>query len=199
MKSLGILDRMPQKRKRSCKICSFTLPIYLKHLGPAGIAYLTATFNLSVATAEVPSIWKSALVLPILKPGKPSGKGPSYRPVSLLCPAVKILERLLLPSLKEHLLPSPHQHGFRQRHSTTSALLPLVSKIADGFKQPKPPRRSAIVAIDICQAFDRVPIPRLLDEISQTSLHPNIVRWLRSYLRRRQAACIFRSQRSKFR
>ena len=123
------------------------------------------------------SIWKSALVIPILKPGKSASKGPSYLPVSLLCPAVKILERLLLPSLKEHLSPASHQHSFQQHHSTTSALLPLVSRIADGMKQPKPPRRSAVVAISIAQAFDRVPIPRLLDEISLSTLHPNIIRW----------------------
>ena len=174
-------------------------PWHLKHLGAQGLQYLTATFNLSVATAEVPSIWKSALVIPIPKPGKPIGKGPSYRPVSLLCPAVKVLERLLLPSLKEHLVPASHQHGFRQFHSTTSALLPLVTKVADGMKQPKPPRRSAVVAVDLSQAFDRVPIPLLLDEISQTTLHPNIIRWLRSYLQGRQAACVFQGHRSAFR
>ena len=174
-------------------------PWHLKHLGAKGLENLTATFNLFVATAEVPSTWKSALVIPIPKPGKPAGKGPSFRPVSLLCPAVKILERLLLPSLKESLTPTTHQHGFRQHRSTTSALLPLITKIADGMKQPKSPRRSAVVAIDISQAFDRVPIPRLLAEISQTNLHPNITRWLRSYLRGRQAAFVFRGARSSFR
>ena len=30
----------------------------------------------------------------------------------------------------------------------------------------------------------------------QTTLHPNIIRWLQSYLRDRQAACIFQGKRS---
>ena len=55
------------------------------------------------------------------------------------------------------------------------------------------------MAIDIAKAFDRVPIPRLLHELSESTLPPNIIRWLRSYLRGRQAACIFQSSRSSFR
>ena len=33
------------------------------------------------------------------KPGKPADLGTSYRPISLLCPTVKVLERLLQPKL----------------------------------------------------------------------------------------------------
>ena len=141
-----------------------------------GINYLTKTFNHSIATADIPSIWKSVIVIPVLKPGKPPHKSTLYRPISLLYPAVKVLERLLLPALNEHLAPANHQHGFRRQRSTVTALLPLVTTIADGLKQPKPPRRSAVVAVDISKAFDRVDLPLLLDEIRQTTLHPNIIR-----------------------
>ena len=116
--------------------------------------YLTATFNLSLATAEIPSMWKSAVVIPVLKPGKAPHISTSYRPISLLCPAVKVLERLLLPTLNEHLVPNSHQHGFRRQRSTVTALLPLATTIVDGMKQQKPPRRSAIVSVDISKAFD---------------------------------------------
>ena len=173
-------------------------PWHLKQLGPRGIEFLTKTFNRSIATAEIPSIWKTALVIPVLKPGKPPHLSSSYRPISLLCPAVKVLERLLLPTLNEHLAPANHQHGFRRQRSTVTALLPLVTTIADGLKQPKPPLRSAVVAVDISKAFDRVDLP-LIHEIRQTALHPNVIRWLRSYNRGRQAACIFQGNRSAFR
>jgi hypothetical protein len=73
--------------------------LHLKNLGPAGIRYLTELFNISVKDAVVPAIWKSAIVLTILKPGKPADQGTSYHPISLLCPAIKILERLLLPMI----------------------------------------------------------------------------------------------------
>jgi hypothetical protein len=88
--------------------------LHLKHLGLAAISYLTDVFNLSVRDAVIPAIWKQALVLPILKPGKPADQGASYRPISLLCPPVKILERLPLPSLiTSAFIASPTQHGFR--------------------------------------------------------------------------------------
>ena len=72
---------------------------HLKHLGPHGIQHLTHLFNLSYNNADIPPIWKQAIVVPIPKPGKPASSGSGYRPISLLCPAVKILERLLLPEI----------------------------------------------------------------------------------------------------
>ena len=86
--------------------------IHIKHLGPFGIKYLTAIFNLSIETSNIPDIWKNSIIIPLLKPGKPAEESSSYRPVSLLCPAIKILERIILPSLTEHLPIPDIQHGF---------------------------------------------------------------------------------------
>ena len=91
-----------------------------KHLGPFGLRFLTHLFNLSYNHADIPSIWKTATVIPLLKPGKPADQGTSYRPISLLCPAIKVLERLLLPELR-NLPVSASQHGFRPVRSTTTA------------------------------------------------------------------------------
>ena len=68
--------------------------LQLKHLGPLGLRYLCRLFNLSYAHARIPDIWKHAIIVPLLKPGKPKEQGTSYRPISLLCPASKVLERL---------------------------------------------------------------------------------------------------------
>ena len=122
---------------------------HLKHLGSRGIEYLTALFNDSVTSCQIPSIWKSSIVIPIPKPGKDSSLSTSYRPISLLCLAAKVMEALLLPTVNNHLLPSADQHGFRSGHSTTSALLQLTSDIATGFNQRNPPHRTVCVAIDL--------------------------------------------------
>jgi hypothetical protein len=131
--------------------------LHLKHFGPAGIGYLTDLFNLSVRDAVVPAIWKTALVLPISKPGKPLDKGASCRPISLLSPVVKILERLLLPSITAALQVSPTQHGFRPDRSTITTSLPLASQVSEGFSCNKPVKRTAAVAIDISKAFNSSP------------------------------------------
>ena len=112
---------------------------HLNNLGPRAIEYITALFNLSVTTYLIPAIWKSSLIIPIPKPGKDTSVGTSYRPISLLCPAAKILEYLILPTINTYLQPVPDQHGFRPDHSTTSALLQMTTDIAMGFNQRKPP------------------------------------------------------------
>ena len=161
--------------------------------------YLTHIFNLSISLAQIPDLWKKALVLPIPKAGKPPDQGRSYRPISLLCPASKVLERLALPYLNFALPPNQSQHGFRPMHSTTTALLPLSTLVASGFNQPKPAHRTAALAIDFAKAFDTVHHPTLLRKLLDTPLHSNWTRWLFTYLRGRKAACLYQSATSSYR
>ena len=171
---------------------------HIKHLGPLGILLLTHIFNLSYNTAKIPSIWKHSIVVPILKPGKPASLGTSYRPISLLCPAIKVFERLLIPELNTIPI-SPTQHGYRPNHSTTTALLPLTHKVALGFNQPLPPDRTVTVAIDFSKAFDTVSHTKLIIALSQTTLQHNTVRWLSAYLRGRMACCRYNNTTSAYR
>ena len=171
--------------------------LHLKHMGPLALGYLTNLFNISVANADIPSIWKSALVLPVLKTGKVPTEGPSYRPISLLCPASKVLERLILPYLS--VLPlNDDQHGFRPQRSPTSALLPLATSIYRGFNERKPPMRTIAVAIDLSRAFDMVNHNILLEKLSNSPLNSNIVRWLSAFLHGRHQAVIHNGVQSKF-
>ena len=189
---------------RLCRNSTATGPdgitiLHLKHLGPSGISFLTEIFNQSISSATIPALWKHAIIIPILKPGKPPDSSRSYRPISILSPVVKILERQILPSLTESLSSNPTQHGFKKQHSTTTALLPLVASIAQGLNQPKPATRTAAIAIDYSKAFDSVHHPTLLNKLCQSTLHPNIIRWLTAYLRGRTCACLYMSSTSKSR
>ena len=75
---------------------------YLKNLGPRATKYLTTPFNDSFKSIQIPSIWKTSLVIPIPKPGKDSSQG-TCRPISLLCPVRKFWRPLsqsyLIPNL----------------------------------------------------------------------------------------------------
>jgi hypothetical protein len=127
--------------------------LQLKHLGPRGISFLTKLFKLSLKSANLPTIWKAAHIIPIPKPGKPLNVSTSYHPISLLSPVVKILERLLLPFINPPSLPlSSTQHSFWPFCSTTSCLFPLVNAAVNGFNERKPPTRTAVVALDISKA-----------------------------------------------
>ena len=116
---------------------------------------------MSVRRADIPSIWKKAVIVPVPKPGKSADQGLSYRPILLLSPEIKVLERLLLPYATVALPKDESQHGYAPLHSITSALLPIVTRIAVGFNDKKPARRTGIVAIDISKAFDNVDLTLL--------------------------------------
>ena len=100
-----------------------TLSIFhLKNLGPLATEHLTALYNDSLKSCRLPSIWKTSLVIPIPKPGKDSSQGTSYRPISLLCPAAKVLEALILPSINEFL--SPAKRSTRLQTQTLDYICP---------------------------------------------------------------------------
>jgi hypothetical protein len=89
--------------------------MHLKQLGPKAVKYLTI-YNLSISCSVIPDIWKKSIVIPLLKPGKPAQETSPFLPVSLLCPPIKILERLILPIMTEHLPVPEFQHGLRKDH-----------------------------------------------------------------------------------
>ena len=170
--------------------------LHLKHMGIHGITILTQIINDSLTHNSIPAIWKTSNIIPYHKPGKDPSQGSSYRPISLLCPATKVIERLLLPHITEHLPPTEHQHGFRPNHSTTSALLNLTNHITSGFNQKRPPHRTIMVAIDLTKAFDTVNHLTLINLLLNSTLPPIIIKWLSSYLRGRKSYTTFKDHSS---
>ena len=168
----------------------------MKHLGPSGVKFLTILYNLSVRTSQIPACWKDAIILPLVKPGKSADDATGYRPISLLSPVVKVLERCLLPTITASLPPSPIQHGFRSQHLTVTALLPIVNCAVNNINQNKL-HRSAAVAVDISKAFDTVDHWLLIKKILNTNLNVNAKRWLATYLRGRTASVLYQGVSSK--
>ena len=171
----------------------------LKHLGPKAHSYIAGMFQTSLNTGVIPSIWKTARIIPLLKPGKPDDTGKSYRPVLLLSPLVKALETLLLPTLTEHLPMVDHQHGFQKGRSTTTALYEIEFHITRGLNKRKPVDRTVLVALDLRAAFDTVNINKLLNIILASKIPKYTKRWLCSYLRGGQTYVEFRNAKSNFR
>jgi hypothetical protein len=174
-------------------------PVMLKHIGPNAINYLTNLFNECLLKSIIPNIWKTGKIIPLLKPGKPADKGPSYRPVSLLSPAIKILEALLLPAVTEAVQLADHQHGFRKGRSTGTALQSILDHINNGLNRKKPVHRTVNVAIDLSRAFDTVDHTILLQDIDKLDLNDHIKRFLCAYIRGRHTYVLFRNSTSKYR
>jgi Reverse transcriptase (RNA-dependent DNA polymerase) len=88
---------------------------------------ITNLANISFRLGEIPSIYKTAHVLPLVKkPGLDQSVPANYRPISNLHTVSKIIGRLRLARLKPHLLATgnfnPLQSAYRSGHSTEIAL-----------------------------------------------------------------------------
>ena len=159
---------------------------HLKHLGPLAIQYLTDILNLSLNLNIIPQIWKLAKIIPIPKPNKDPHTGTSYRPISLLSPIAKTMEKILLGHVTHNLPPIKHQHGFKPLHSTTTALHQLASQITDGFNQKQPPRRTVVVSLDLSKAFDTVNIHTLINKLHKTTVPNTIIKYISNYIKGRK-------------
>ncbi|GFU84410.1 RNA-directed DNA polymerase from mobile element jockey [Trichonephila clavipes] len=104
-----------------------------------------------------PKSWKTAVVVPILKPGENLALAESYRPISLLPGLSKLAEKVILARLNDQLerekILIPEQHGFRLRLSTSHQLLRVVEFIKEGNSKDE---CTTAVFLDIQKAFDRV-------------------------------------------
>ena len=139
----------------------------------------------------------SSQAIPLLKPGKLADQGKSYHPIALLSPVAKLVKKLLLPRLQEHLPLANHQHGFRSGHSTTTALNCITHKISTGLNCPKPCERTVFVALDLMSAFDTVSQEVLLGNIYNTNAPNYIKKWLTTYINGRSIYVEFRGKTSK--
>ena len=160
---------------------------HLKHIGPLGLTYLTNTFNLALNTNTIPHMWKLANIIPILKPDKDHNTGTSFRPISLLSVISKTLEKALLPYITNNIPQHHTQHGFKAKHSTTTALHNINNTIASGFNQRIPPARTIAVALDMSKAFDTVNIHTLTKKLLDTQIPPILIKFIANYIKGRKA------------
>ena len=152
---------------------------------------------MSLSENIIPQMWKNSKIIPLPKPENDYKLSTSYKPISLLCLAVEVLERLFHPFFLTKYLPTTlHQHGFGPFHSTTTALSTLEFFVTDSFNQNRPPSRTVLATLDLSKAFDMVCHCTLVELIHDTPLPRGIARWLSNYLNGRQATTLFDYQES---
>ncbi|GBO15084.1 hypothetical protein AVEN_237405-1 [Araneus ventricosus] len=97
----------------------------IKNLPPNVITYLTFLFQKILILGHFPQRWKTATVVPILKPGKDPAQPSSYRPFSsLLGKLLKILSSLRFNKhVTDNNILCDEQFGFKPNLSTSHHLL----------------------------------------------------------------------------
>jgi len=148
-------------------------------------------YNACLAKGDFPSRWKRAkLVLLHKGRGKPPDLPSSYRPISLLDGAGKVLERILLNRLEAHITGSraisESQYGFRRSKSTTDAVEDVLGVVERANRGPVQNRHlCALISLDVRNAFNSAPW-NLIDEALRRSAAPEyLIKVLRSYMHAR--------------
>ncbi|KAJ3647191.1 hypothetical protein Zmor_024723 [Zophobas morio] len=134
------------------------------------LPHITHLINCCIEADYFPTAWKTALIRSLPKVSSPESPS-DLRPISLLPTLRKIFERVLMPQLRKYseeneIIPN-HQFGFRQNHSTTTALLHLTDTLIRNLDQ----KLSSILAtLDYSKAFDKITHELLLAKLSYYGL-----------------------------
>ena len=72
-------------------------PIHMHCISPVAISFFTKLINLSLNSSVIPALWKVGRVIPLPKPCKDPEQAKNYRPIALISPVAKLVEKLILP------------------------------------------------------------------------------------------------------
>ena len=160
--------------------------ILIKRLPLAAVELLTKIVNACIDRCYFPSVFKTAKVIPILKPKKDPKSSISYRPISLLSSIGKIFERVIRDKLNgfltEKAIIKDEQFGFREEHSTVQQIRRLLNIIAENKKHRK---STGMILIDMEKAFDTVWHDGLLHKLSKFDTPTYLIKLIASFLRDR--------------
>ena len=155
----------------------------LKNLGPRAKQVLLQYINMTWQQGLLPNTWKTAIVKPILKKGKPAEELSSYRPISLTSCFGKITERMINERLywwlESNNILNSHQAGFRAGRRTDDQLFKLSQKVIDGFHEKQ---STTAIFVDLQQAYDRIWRKGLLLKMQRIGIHGNLYLWIKNFL-----------------
>lgn len=153
------------------------------------LSALLALFQRCWDQGTVPSSWKHATVISILKQGKPASNPSSYRPISLTPHVCKLFERMVKVRLDFHLnkhgiIPAT-QAGFRRGRGCSDHLVKLTAHV----KRALAKRKTVLSTFyDVRRAYDTVWHGRLLRKLAGVGVNGKMFNFCRSFLRDRSFA-----------
>ena len=173
-------------------------PEFIKHLGPKARNALLKFYN-SIWNTSIPANWKKAIIIPVLKPGKPADNIDSYRPISLTSCIAKIMERMISERLTWYLetnnILSPSQAGFRRNHSTNQQVILLSQDIKEAFNNKED---TLAVFVDLKSAYDNIWRTNLIRKLQHLGITGNMLRCISEFITQRYCATNYGSATSRY-
>ena len=101
-------------------------------------------------------------------------------------------KKIILPHITNNIIIAPHQHGFRRKHSTTTALHKINNIISNGFN-------NITKALDFSKAFDAVNLQTLVHKLHNTNIPKTILKYIANYIKRRKQYTLYNNHISTLR
>ena len=156
----------------------------LKRILPIIINPLCHIFNISLQTGFIPSILKTAKVVPVFKSGD-KHHYTNYRPISLLSSFAKLLEKIVAKQvigfLNKFKILYDNQYGFRKGHGTVHPIIKFLDKIYTALNN-KNSEYTLGIFLDLKKAFDTVDHKILLQKMEHYGFRGISNHWFKNYL-----------------
>ena len=194
---LRLIASLPCKQCRTDPLPTWLLMECSVELAP----YICQMCNASLRSGHVPESFKIAHITPLLKKANlDSSDVKNYRPISNLSVVSKLLERIILRRLLEHLkrndmLPSV-QSAYRKCHSTESATARVFSDILTALDRGDV---AALALLDLSAAFDTVDHSILLRRLRESyNISGAALTWISSYVPGRRQCVVHSGSQSSY-
>ena len=139
--------------------------------------------TLSLLSSRFPCCWKFSKVIPLHKKDSPL-ECENYRPVAILSPLSKILERVVYEQVYYYFTHNkifhPNLHGYRHGRSTQTALLTMYDRWVKAAVSEQ-----VSVLLDLSAAFDLVDPNLLISKLEIYGVDGDGIQWINSYLTNR--------------
>ena len=160
---------------------------------------ITYLINQCICTNKWPNKWKLSKIVPLYKNKGDRTDVSNFRPVALLSPISKIVEKEIQLQMNEHMnkfgMWNKDMNAYRENYSTISAMIDIMEtwteNIDDSFQ-------NLSIFLDLSSAFDCVSASVLVDKMSIYGFGPNTCALLSSYLTHRSQAVIVGGEMSEF-
>ncbi|KAK3559279.1 hypothetical protein QTP86_009947 [Hemibagrus guttatus] len=157
----------------------------LQTISPDLLPFFTTVINGSLTSGHVPTAFKKARVIPILKkPALDPSDISNYRPVSLLSFLLKILERVVCNQLSDNLMQNnllyPQTRLASKQHIPQRLPFLGVTEKLHAARSAK--LSSVLILLDLSAAFDTVNHKTLLSTLRSLGICGTAWEWFASYL-----------------